>query len=84
MCLAVPMEIVDILADGIGIGDLDGVRHEVDLSLVAEARVGDYVVVHAGFAIEKLDRQEADTRLALFDELAEALAPPDAGNRTAP
>ena len=69
MCLAVPMRIQAIRADGMGIGDLDGAEHEVDLSLVADPRVGDYVIVHAGFAIEKLDQKEADERIALFKEL---------------
>ena len=70
MCLAVPMKIVEIRTDGLGVGDLDGVRHEVDLSLVPDTRLGNYVIVHAGFAIEKLDEQEADARLALFEKLA--------------
>jgi hydrogenase expression/formation protein HypC len=74
MCLAVPMQIQEIRADGMGIGDLDGVQHDVDLSLVADPRVGDYIIVHAGYAIEKLDRQEADERIALFKELAAAWA----------
>lgn len=70
MCLAVPMKLVEVRGDDTGIADLDGVRHDVDLSLVAEPRTGDYVIVHAGFAIEKLDQEDADARLALFAELA--------------
>ena len=70
MCLAVHMKIVEVLPSGMGVGDLDGVRHEVDLTLVPQVRVGHYVIVHAGFAIETLDEQEADARLALFEELA--------------
>jgi hydrogenase expression/formation protein HypC len=69
MCLAVPMKIVEAGPDGTGVCDLDGIRHEVNLSLV-DAELGDYVIVHAGFAIEKLDREEADARIALFEELA--------------
>lgn len=72
MCLAIPMRILEIRADGMGIGDLDGAEHQVDLSLVADPRVGSYVIVHAGYAIETLDEQEADARLALFKELAAA------------
>ncbi len=72
MCLAVPMKIIEIRDDGMGIGELDGARHEVDLSLVKEPRVGDYVIVHAGYAIERLDEEEAGERLALFAELAAA------------
>ncbi|MEI7902716.1 MAG: HypC/HybG/HupF family hydrogenase formation chaperone [bacterium] len=69
MCLAVPMKIVEIRADGKGVADLDGIRHVVDLSLVT-VRLGVYVIVHAGFAIETLDQEEADATLALFAEIA--------------
>jgi hydrogenase expression/formation protein HypC len=70
MCLAVPMRIVSVAADGAGVAEVSGTRHDVDLGLVEGAAVGDYVVVHAGYAIEKLDRAEADERLALFAEMA--------------
>jgi hydrogenase expression/formation protein HypC len=73
MCLAVPMKLASVDETGVGVGDLDGSRHEVDLSLIEEARTGDYVIVHAGFAIEKLDEDEANERLKLFDELSLAL-----------
>lgn len=73
MCLAVPMKIDEIRADGSATGDLDGSRHEVDLSLVEDVTVGEYVIVHAGFAIEKLDEEEANERLALFEELANTM-----------
>jgi len=69
MCLAVPMRIVEIRADGKGVADLDGSRQVVDLSLVSDARPGVYVIVHAGYAIEKLDQEEADATLALFAEI---------------
>jgi len=70
MCLAVPMKLTAVREDGTGVADLDGVRHDVNLSLVSDPRVEEYVIVHAGFAIEKLDQAEADARLALFRELA--------------
>jgi hydrogenase expression/formation protein HypC len=70
MCLAVPMKILSIRSDGLGVADLDGSQHEVDLSLVDGPRVGDYVIVHAGYAIEKLDQKEADERVSLFEKLA--------------
>jgi hydrogenase expression/formation protein HypC len=65
------MELTEIDDNGMGKGSLDGSLHEVDLSLIENPFKGDFVVVHAGFAIEKLDRDEADARLALFGELAE-------------
>jgi len=64
------MRIREIRADKTGVSELDGTEHEVDLSLVADPRVGDFVIVHAGYAIEKLDEKEADERVALFKELA--------------
>ena len=70
MCLAVPMQIKEITNPYRGICDLDGALQEVDISLIENPAVGDYVIIHAGFAIERLDQQEADTRLALFEELA--------------
>ena len=72
MCLAVPMQITEIREDGLGVAELEGSRHEVDLSLVEQARVKDYVIVHAGFAIEKLDEEEARERIELFDQLAQS------------
>lgn len=71
MCLAVPMRISEIGKDGMGVVELDGSRHEADLSLVNAPRVGEYVIVHAGYAIERLDEKEADERLSLFRQLAE-------------
>ncbi|MBF0137870.1 MAG: HypC/HybG/HupF family hydrogenase formation chaperone [Magnetococcales bacterium] len=72
MCLAIPMKIIAIEEDGLtGTVDLDGIRYPVGLMLVENPSIGDYVIVHAGYAIEKLDTVEADARLALFDSLAE-------------
>jgi hydrogenase expression/formation protein HypC len=70
MCLAVPMRIAEVRPDGTGVAELDGSRHDVNLSLVPGSGVGTYVIVHAGFAIEKMNEREANTILALFDELA--------------
>jgi hydrogenase expression/formation protein HypC len=70
MCLAVPMKITEVRPDRTGVAELDGSRHDVNLSLVPGAGVGTYVIVHAGFAIEKMNENEANTILALFDELA--------------
>jgi hydrogenase expression/formation protein HypC len=70
MCLAIPMKIAELRADGTGVVDLDGSRREANFSLITDPRQGDYVIVHAGFAIEKLDEKEANEQLALFAELA--------------
>ena len=70
MCLAVPMKVVGLRPGGAGVAELGGTRYDVNLALLDEVSVGDYVIVHAGFAIERLDRDEADARLALFCEMA--------------
>ncbi len=68
MCLAVPMKLQEV--DGeYGVADYDGVRRRVNVSLVESPAVGDYVIVHAGFAIEKLDTAEAEERVRLFKEM---------------
>ncbi len=66
------MKIAQIGADGMAVADLDGARQDVDLSLINEVRVGDYVIIHAGYAIEKLHEAEAAEQVALFRELTEA------------
>jgi hydrogenase expression/formation protein HypC len=70
------MRIVEMTGESTAVADLDGSRYAVDLSLVEGASLGDYVIVHAGFAIETLDEEEANERLALFEELARAAMPP--------
>ncbi len=70
MCLAVPVKIIEILDIETAIFDIDGVGNEVNISLVEDLEPGDYVLVHAGFAIEKLDREEALKTLEMFEEIA--------------
>jgi hydrogenase expression/formation protein HypC len=69
MCLAVPMKLVEC-AEGLGVAELDGVRREVSLQLQPEARLGDFVLVHAGYAIGIVDAVEAEETLALLREMA--------------
>ena len=71
MCLAVPMEISAI--DGnMATCTMDNVSLRCSLSLVPHARVGDWAIVHAGFAIELLDEAEARETVRLFEEIEEA------------
>jgi hydrogenase expression/formation protein HypC len=68
MCLAIPARIVSI--DGIsGVIDAEGVRREVSLLLVPDAKIGEYALVHAGFAISVIDEQEARKGLEAFAEV---------------
>lgn len=71
MCLAIPAKIVELLPDDQARIDLGGVRKEVSLALVEDVAVGDYVIVHVGYALTKLDPEEAEKTLALFAELDE-------------
>lgn len=72
MCLAIPVKIVSI-TDTIAEVDFGGNRTAVDISLVPEAGIGDYVIIHAGLAIQKYDEEEALRTLELLKELAENL-----------
>lgn len=67
MCLAVPGKVIEI-KDSIGIVDFNGVKREVRLDLV-DVKVGDYVIVHTGFAIEKMDEKDALESLHIWQEL---------------
>ena len=70
MCLALPARVAALLPDAMAVVDLGGVRKEISLALTPEARVGDYVIVHVGHAIGRLDTEEAERTLALFAEMA--------------
>jgi len=68
MCLAIPGKVISIEGDRAKV-DFGGVRREINISLV-DTSIGDYVIVHAGFAIEILDQEEAEKTLDLIREIA--------------
>jgi hydrogenase expression/formation protein HypC len=70
MCLAVPARVVAILGDQWVETDVGGVRSRVSIALIDDVALGDYLIVHAGFAITRLDVEEAEKSLALFAEIA--------------
>ncbi len=70
MCVAVPSQVVEIPEHGVGVVDIGGVRRRVSLLLLPEARVGEYVIVHAGFAIQRIDEGEAIEGLRMLREMA--------------
>ena len=70
MCLAVPGKIEKI-KDNVGVIDFNGVKREVRLDLV-DVKIGDYVIVHTGFAIEKMDEKDALESLDIWKELLKA------------
>jgi hydrogenase expression/formation protein HypC len=73
MCLAVPARVLTIQPDGWAEVDVGGVRSRICLALVDDVNIGDYVIVHAGFALTRLDVEEAEKTLALFAEIAARL-----------
>ena len=77
MCLAIPARVVAMPAPDTALVDLGGVRKEVSLALVDGVAPGDYVIVHVGYALTRLDPDEAERTLATFAEaglLGEAAA----------
>ncbi|MFA6280862.1 MAG: HypC/HybG/HupF family hydrogenase formation chaperone [Bdellovibrionales bacterium] len=68
MCLAIPAKITELLESDRATANVGGVNHDISLSLVENVAVGDYVIVHVGFALSKIDPEEAAKTLALFDE----------------
>ena len=69
MCLAIPACVEELIGENSAIVNLGGVRKEISLALLDDAAVGDYVIVHVGFALQKLDPKEAAQTLALFAEI---------------
>ena len=77
MCLAIPALLVELLPGDQAVVNLGGIRKAISVALVADAQVGDYVIVHVGHAIGTIDPEEAERTLALFAEMA-ALNPDQA------
>jgi hydrogenase expression/formation protein HypC len=72
MCLAIPGKVVEIAGEYAKV-DFGGVTKRVSISLLEQVEEDDYVIVHAGCAIEILNENEAEERLKLFQELAESI-----------
>jgi hydrogenase expression/formation protein HypC len=68
MCLAVPARVVEIKGDK-AIADFGGIRREVLLTLVGKVKIGDYLIVHTGYAIQVMNRKEAEETLKLWKEI---------------
>ena len=71
-----PVRVAELLPDGNAVVEVGGVHNRVSLALVDGVAVGDYVIVHAGFAINRLDVAEAEKSLGLFAEIAATLGGP--------
>lgn len=69
MCLAIPARVAELHPGDEATVDIGGVRKRISLALVEDVAVDDYVIVHVGYALNKLDPQEAARTLALFEQL---------------
>jgi hydrogenase expression/formation protein HypC len=74
MCLAIPARVSELQDNDIAMVELGGVRKQISLALVDGVSVGDYVIVHVGYALSRLDPDEAAQTLKLFAEIGEHLA----------
>jgi hydrogenase expression/formation protein HypC len=66
MCLAIPVQIEAVLDNDQAVVNLSGVKTEISIALVDDVKPGDYVILHVGYALNKLDQEEAEATLALF------------------
>ena len=72
MCLAIPLELVEI--NGMdAVAQMDGIRRKIRVDFIPNAQIGDFVIVHAGFAIERMKKEQALENLAAIREVADAL-----------
>jgi hydrogenase expression/formation protein HypC len=69
MCLAIPAKVLELGANENAVVDLGGVRKRISVALLEEIEVGDYVIVHVGYALNRLDPEEARRTLELFAEM---------------
>ena len=78
MCLAIPCKIIEI-DNSMAVIDVAGVKGEASLLLIEDPKVGEYVIVHAGFAIQRIDEKEAMDSLKVLHEVASLAADNDGG-----
>jgi hydrogenase expression/formation protein HypC len=71
MCLAIPARVVELLPESMARVSLDGVVKTASVALVEDVAVGDYIVLHVGYALAKIDEEEAQRTLALLREAAQ-------------
>ena len=76
MCLAIPMQIIQMKDDNMATVDAGGASRDISLDLTPTAQLGDYVLVHAGFSIEVVDAAYAKETLGLIEEMAEIVDDP--------
>ena len=75
MCLALPAQVVELRDDVTAIVNLGGIRKEISTALLESVTLGDYVIIHVGYALTTLDQQDAQKTLDLFAEMAKGVSP---------
>ena len=73
MCLAIPARVVQLTENDQALVDVGGVQKEISLALVEDVAEGDYVIIHVGYALNRLDPEEAEKTLALFAEMGDVV-----------
>ncbi len=71
MCLAIPAEVTELLGDDMARVSIDGVGKIVSVALIEDLKVGDYVIIHVGYALTRIDPDEAQRTLTLLAELGD-------------
>jgi hydrogenase expression/formation protein HypC len=72
MCLGIPLKIIEL--DGkLALAEMNGIKKKVRVDLLPDIRLGDYVMVHAGFALEKMEKQQAEETMEAILELDDAI-----------
>lgn len=67
MCLAIPVQIIEVLPGDEAIAEISGVKKTISTALVDDVQVGDYVILHVGYALQKIDPEEAKKTIELFN-----------------
>jgi len=72
MCLAIPGEVIELLDDERAKVDVNGTLHDVSIAFVEDVKIGDYLLVHVGYAISRMDAEEGRKTLSLIAEMQQA------------
>ena len=76
MCLAIPVQIKEIIDENTAVAEISGLKKTISTALLEDVKVGDYVILHVGYALQKIDPEEAQKPLALFASEAPAAGEP--------
>lgn len=76
MCLAIPVQIKEIIDENTAVAEISGLKKTISTALLEDVKVGDYVILHVGYALQKIDPEEAQKTLALFTSEASATGEP--------